>query len=45
MGLMTCNRGVQANLLEKPSALQLEIAANNGEPLFLTHLPTTGIYG
>lgn len=45
MRLMTCNRIGNANLLENPSALQLEIAAHNGEPLSSAHLPTTGIYG
>ena len=34
-----------AKLLENPSALQLEIAVSNAEPLISTHLPTTGIYG
>jgi hypothetical protein len=45
MRLMAGNRSGPVKSLENPSALQLEIAASNAEPLILTHLPTTGIYG
>jgi len=45
MKLMAGNRSRYGKLLEKPSVLQLEIAASNAEPLVSAHLPTTGIYG
>jgi hypothetical protein len=45
MRLMICNQNGPVKSLENPSALQLEIAVSNAEPLISTHLPTTGIYG
>ena len=45
MRLMIGNQNGPVKSLENPSALQLEIAVSNAEPLISTHLPTTGIYG